>query len=99
MARGTPGKPSLQVPLYPDATAAPSFTKTSGMVYFGLPKRNGQLVDKWRVEWSTDSSFNPLTTNQAVLFLPQVNYNITSLAFTHTSSLIYLIPPPPHFYL
>jgi len=79
VARGSPGKPSLQVPLYPDATAAPSFTKNSGMVYFGLPKRNGQLVDKWRVEWSTDSSFPPLITNKAVLLLPQVNYNITGL--------------------
>ena len=62
-----------QVPLYPDASAAPSFTKSSGMVYFGLPTRNGQLVDKWRVEWSTDSSFSPFATHQAVLLLPQVS--------------------------
>ena len=74
-----------QVPLYPDASAAPSFTKSSGMVYFGLPTRNGQLVDKWRVEWSTDSSFSPVATHQAVLLLPQVSYNPP--------------PPPPLCYL
>ena len=69
----------LQVPLYPDASAAPSFTQTSGMVYFAPPARNGLSVDRWRVEWSVDSAFPVARTSHAVVHAPQTYYNITAL--------------------
>ena len=62
MARGLPGVPGLAVPLYPDTNAEPPFTKTSAMVYFTAPAKDGLLVDRWRVEWATEASFSVLTT-------------------------------------
>ena len=62
MARGLPGAPGLAVPLYPDTNAEPPFTKTSAMVYFTAPAKDGLLVDRWRVEWATEATFSVLTT-------------------------------------
>ena len=87
MARGLPGAPGLAVPLYPDTNAEPPFTKTSAMVYFTAPAKDGLLVDRWRVEWATEATFSVLTTQVPLLTplsLPPLSPSITHLGLLTT---------------
>ena len=47
------------------------------MIAFTVPLVNGELVDKWRVEWSLDSQFSFILTQSNVTVMTY--YNITGL--------------------
>jgi len=98
MARGLPGAPGLAVPLYPDTNAEPPFTKTSAMVYFTAPAKDGLLVDRWRVEWATEATFSVLTTQVPLLTplsLPSLSpLSPLSLSLNHPPSAS--SPPRSH---
>jgi hypothetical protein len=77
LPRGLPGVSILLVPAYPTVDSAQTFTETSGLVMFSVPVVNGDLVDKYRVEWSLDSVFTANVTSSDVT--ANEYYNITSL--------------------
>jgi len=76
LARGLPGRPPLAVPGYPTVDTPRAFTVNSGLVYFGVPPVNGNGVDKWRVEWSTDPQFSESVKFEVV---STMKYNIAGL--------------------
>ena len=89
LSRGLPGPSPLLVPTYPQIDTQQSFTRESGLIYFTPPVRNGEGIDKWRVEWDTDSSFTSmdLQTMEVPAAPDSLNltqYNITGLTMGNT---------------
>ena len=78
LPRGLPGQSVLTVPTYPKVDSSQPFTESSGMVVFAKPVVNGDIVDKWRVEWSLDSVFTSTVTQSSVT--TETYFNITGLS-------------------
>jgi hypothetical protein len=81
LARGLPGAPSLEVPLYPQVDTVRSFTRESGMVYYSLSDINGDTVDNWRIEWTEDASFAGTLSSDTTV---NEYYNVTGLTMGTT---------------
>jgi len=75
LSRGLPGAPSLYVDHAPETDVMCSFGTTWGMVYFSEPTVNGAHIDKWRVEWDTNSTF----ATKAKAVVTSKSYNISGL--------------------
>jgi len=78
LARGLPGQPTLSVPLYPDVDVDRPFGDTWAMIYFTTADTNGDVIDKYRVEWGKSVTFLSDSISYAIVEGFEF-YNITDL--------------------
>jgi hypothetical protein len=82
LARALPGPPSLTVPTPLQASAAPPFSRSWVVVYFDELEPNGDVIDKYRVEWDEVSTFSSTMKVSAVT--SNAYFNISGLNMGET---------------